>query len=432
MSDRRDLENTLCYPWYNRVMHVVIFEGQRWDTFAPLSLSKPTFMLPSGMGTLLDKQLALLKPDRLSLWVRPQLAEYCRQMVLPQLKVPTTVNEPLDDAPALIATGRTLHLKKFDVPAEPCVVIEEGDLVRFAQVEKMAGLSSADVFARNERWMQVVNLPRASSQARYVDYVWDLISWNEEAIIADFVRWKEKSEIPKDGPYHLINPENICLAKNAKLAAGCVLDGSKGPIVLDVGASVGPNAVVEGPCYIGQYSQIQALSHIRPGTSIGRVCKVGGEVSNSIISPFSNKSHYGYLGDSFVGSWVNFGAGTTTSNLKNTYGQISMQIGKKEHKTGRRMLGSIIGDHTKTAIGTRLNTGSYVGYSCLIAGNELTPRFMPSFSFWTSRGLEPYDLTKAKEVATRVYDRRDKQWTALDEQILKYVAEAAPQVEVAS
>lgn len=410
-------------------MHVVIFEGIRWDTFAPLSLSKPTFMLPCGMGTLLDKQLELLEPTRLSLWVRPEMAEYCRQSVVPTLKIPTTVNQPLDNQPALLATGRTLHLAKFEIPHEPAIVIEEGDMVRFAYVTQMPGLSPDDVMQRSGRWMDLRDLPHTAPQARYVDRVWDLISWNEEALITDFVRWKGSSAPIKAGPWHLINPENICLAKGAKLSPGSVLDGSKGPIVLDEGATVGPNAVIQGPAYVGKFSTVHPLALIRPGTTIGMMCKVGGEISNSIISPFSNKAHDGFLGDSFLGSWVNLGAGTTTSNLKNTYGTVSIHIGQTEHKTGRRMLGSIVGDHTKTAIGTRLNTGSYIGYCCLLAGNGLAPKFLPSFSFWTADGTEKYDMSKAREVAGRVMDRRDKQFGDVDESILQYVAQTAPGVE---
>lgn len=410
-------------------MHVVIFEGSRWDAFVPLSLSRPTFMLPCGMGTLLDKQLELLHPTRLTLWVRPEFAEYCRKTVLPTLKIPAAVNQPLDDEPALLTTGRMLHFASFEPPHAPAIVVEEQDLVRYAYVKDMAGLAPQDVFQRSDRWLKLLDLPRTIPQGRYVDRLWDLISWNEEALIADSVRWRQCWSPPGDGPWHLINPENVCLASDVKLSPGCVLDGSHGPVVVDSGASIGANAVLEGPCYIGKYTIIQPLTLIRPGTTIGEMCKIAGEVSNSIISSYTNKAHYGYLGDSFIGSWVNLGAGTTTSNLKNTYGEVAVTIGSRKHKTGRRNLGSIIGDHTKTAIGTLLNTGSYVGYCCLLAGSGLTSKFIPSFSFVSSRGVEQYDLDKAEEVARRMMARRDRQWTDDDSNIMRYVARVAPQVE---
>lgn len=411
------------------VMHVVIFEGIRWDTFAPIALSKPTFLLRSGMGTLLDKQIELLKPTRLTLWVRPQLAELVRVQVVPKLKVPAAVNVPLDDEPALLATGRTMHFATFEMPEEPAAVVEEGELVRFARVAHMSGLGPDDVLNRSDKWKRVLDLPRTAPQGRYVDRLWDLVAWNEESLISDFVHWRGASESPHEGPWHLINPDDIRLMKGAKLGAGCVLDASRGPIVLDVGASVGANAVIEGPCYIGQYSIISPQSTVRPGTTIGYVCKVGGEISNSIVSSFSNMPHHGFVGDSCVGSWVNLGAGTTTSNLKNTYGEVRMRIGEREIPTGLRWLGAMIGDHSKLAIGTRLNAGSYVGYSAQLNGSQFPPKFIPSFTFWTDQGMERYDVDKAIHVAQRMMDRRDKPITALDEQIMRYVASAAPEVE---
>jgi UDP-N-acetylglucosamine diphosphorylase/glucosamine-1-phosphate N-acetyltransferase len=382
------------------------------------------------MGTLLDKQLQLLSPTRLTLWVRPQLADFVKRVVVPKLKVPTQINAPIDDEPTLLTTGRTLHFAKFEMPETPAVVAHDDKVLRFARVEKMGGLSPDDVFNRSPRFMKVFDLPQTVDQGRSVDHVWDLVVWNEEALIADFVNWQKKCDpAPSDGPWHLINSENICLGKGAKLAAGCVLDATHGPIVVDAGASVGANAVIEGPCYIGPYARISSLATIRAGTTIGPVCKIGGEVSNSIISAYTNKPHEGFLGDSFVGEWVNLGAGTSTSNLKNTYGAVKIRIGKREYTTTQQFLGSMIGDHTKVAIGSRLNTGSYIGYCCMLAGAVMSPKFIPSFSFWTDQGLEKYDLTKAIEVAGRVMDRRDKQWTTADESIMRYVSETAPHVE---
>jgi hypothetical protein len=171
------------------------------------------------------------------------------------------------------------------------------------------------------------------------------------------------------------------------------------------------------------------LTLIRGGTSIGPGCKVGGEISASIILGNTNKAHYGFLGDSYVGEWVNLGAGTTTSNLKNTYGTITMRIGPAEIPTSRRFLGSMIGDHAKTAIGTRLMTGSYVGYCSLIAGSALPPRHIPSFTFWTDKGSDRYRMDKAREVMTQVLGRRGKPWTETDQFLLDYVAETAGDVE---
>lgn len=409
-------------------MHVVIFEGSRWDTFAPLSLSRPTFMLPCGMGRLIDQQIALLNPSRLTLWVRPEMVELLRRHVLPKLTVPTEINVPLDAEPALLTSGRTLHFAQFEMPDSPSVALGEDGVVQYAFVRDLAGLSPADVFQRSDRWKSVLALPQDTPQGRYVNRLWDLIAWNEEALIADFVRWKGGAA-PPPGAWHVVHEPDVKVMPGVKLAPGAVLDASRGPIVLDSGASIGANAVIEGPCYIGPYSTISPLAHIRHGTTIGRVCKIGGEVSASVINSFSNSPHTGFIGDSFVGSWVNIGAGSTTSNLKNTYGNVRVQIGSRTFDSGRRRLGAMIGDHSKLAVGTRLNTGSYVGYCCQLSGSELTPKFVPSFSFWTDDGLKPYALDRAKIVAQRMMDRRDRPWSDVSEEVMNYVVGAAKEVE---
>jgi UDP-N-acetylglucosamine diphosphorylase/glucosamine-1-phosphate N-acetyltransferase len=309
------------------------------------------------------------------------------------------------------------------------VMADEGNLVRQAYV-KMPGLSMHDAITRSDRWLKILDLPRAPDETRLPEYLWDFVHWNEEAIVADAIQMKERPAPAKDGKFHLIAEQDVIVHAKAKVSPGAVLDASKGPIVIDVGASIGANSVLQGPVYIGKYSSISPQSHIHSGTSIGPGCKIGGEVAASIILGNSNKPHYGFLGHSYVGEWVNLGAGTTTSNLKNTYGPIKMHIGSKEIETDRRFLGSMIGDHSKMAIGTRLMTGSYIGYCSLLAGSDLPPKFMPSFTFWTDAGAKPYRLDKAREMMKQMYGRRGRTWDEEDETSLKLAAEFARQVEL--
>jgi UDP-N-acetylglucosamine diphosphorylase/glucosamine-1-phosphate N-acetyltransferase len=409
-------------------MHVVIFEGSQWHTFAPLSLSRPVFALASGACTLLEKQVRHLRPTRLTLWVRPALADYCRRELAPRLKVPVAVNQPLDDETALLVSGRTLHFSRFEHTEEQCVIVEEGNLIRKAVV-RMPGLSYDDVMNRTDRWKKLFDLPRMDEQARMVDYVWDLINWNEESLVEDFVSLHEQPSVTPAGPYHVVQDENVWIAPQVKLEPGVVLDGSRGPVMLDTGCSIGANAVLKGPCYVGAHGEVKPATVVHAGTTIGPGCKVGGEIKNSIMTGYSNKAHEGYLGDSYVGEWVNLGAGTTTSNLKNTYGPIKVRIGRREIATGRRILGSLIGDHSKTAVGTRLMTGSYVGYCAMIASSALPPTFVPSFAFLTDRGQEAYRVEKALEVMRAVYARRNKLVQPEDEAMMRYAQEAAREAE---
>jgi UDP-N-acetylglucosamine diphosphorylase/glucosamine-1-phosphate N-acetyltransferase len=408
-------------------MHLVVFEGSRWGSMAPLSISRPVFSLLSGTSTLLEKQIQQIKPLRLTLWVRPELVPYCQKHIVPTLSIPVSINTPLDDEPAFIANGRTLHLSQFPRITDPMVTVDEGNLIRQAYA-KSPGLSHDDVMTRSPRWLKLLDLPQWTDQTRLPEYVWDLVHWNEEAIVADAIQMKNRPR-PPEGKFHLIAEEDVIVSPKAKISPGVVIDASKGPVVIDEGASIGANSVLQGPVYIGRYATISPLSHIHSGTSIGPMCKVGGEVAASIFLGFSNKAHYGFVGHSYIGQWVNLGAGTTTSNLKNTYGPIKMRIGKTEIETDRRFLGSMIGDHTKTAIETRLMTGTYIGYCSLLAATKLPPHFIPSFAYCTDAGQVPYNTEKAREVMKQVYSRRNREWDEEDETMLKIAAEFAKEVE---
>ncbi len=185
--------------------------------------------------------------------------------------------------------------------------------------------------------MKVVNLPAMPSRTRMVEHLWDLIEWNEESLVEDYARLKPQAEKPA-GPYHMMDDENVWIGEGVDLQPGVVLDGSKGPVVIEKGCGIGANSVLQGPCFIGSYVQVLPLTLIRPGASIGPMCKVGGTIANSIMFGYSNKVHEGFVGDSYIGKWVNLGAGTTTSNLKNTYGPISVHIADSRVETGRRFL----------------------------------------------------------------------------------------------
>jgi UDP-N-acetylglucosamine diphosphorylase/glucosamine-1-phosphate N-acetyltransferase len=409
-------------------MHVVIFEGNRWHTFAPISLSRPLFTLATGMSTLLDKQLRHLRPTKLTLWVRPEMLEYCRQRVLPKMTVPTDLNTPLGEEPALLVSARTVHFGRYEVPPHDAVIADDDKIVRSARVTS-PGMSWEDVWNRTDRWRKLLELPRMMDQSRMVESLWDLIYWNEESLVEDATHRSGKPEKKPAGPYHMVRDEDVWLGKNVQLEPGCVLDASQGPVVIGDRANIGSNAVIQGPCYIGENAEIKPLALIRPGCSIGTACRIGGEVATSIVLGFSNKSHEGFIGHSYIGKWVNIGAGTTTSNLKNTYGEVSVQIGSQRIPTGRRFLGALIGEHSKTGILTRLPTGCYVGFASMLTGRGFAPKFLPSFTYWSENGTEPWQLDKAVEVAKRTFERRDREWTPVDEEIMRHVQQQAGTVE---
>ena len=409
-------------------MHVVIFEGSRWDMLLPHSLTRPVFMLSCGATTLLEKQIRYLNPSRLTLWVRPEFAEYTRQRVVPRLKVPTEVNTPLDEEPALLVAARTLYLQRAEMPTDECIIEDDGQLVRKAYVT-LPGLSPQDCVERSSRWMSLFDLPHTMEQALWVGHTWDLIRFNEEALLADSITPPEGSGPLGEGDWHAVEPSNILAKRGVKIGPGAVLDASRGPILIGESVSIGANAVIEGPCSIGDYSKILPLTMIHAGTTIGAVCTIGGTVERSIIGANSHKPFEGYVGDSYIGHWCKLGAGTTTADTKTTYNEVAVQIGSRSYPTSMRALGAAVGDHTKTSICTRLVPGCYVGAHCMLVGSGLVPRFVPSFSFWKDSGVEEMDVEKALEVSRRVLDELDRKWNPIYESTLRTAAELAKRVE---
>lgn len=183
----------------------------------------------------------------------------------------------------------------------------------------------------------------------------------------------------------------------------------KGPIVIDHGVEINAHAVVYGPCYIGPNTVLHNRADVGC-SAVGPRCKLGGEVNVCVFQGLSNKSHSGYLGHSVVGEWVNLGASTVTSNLKNTFGEVAMRtdpVGVPE-KTGRQFLGSILGDHVRTAIGTRLMTGSCVHTGAMVAVSGYAPKCVPRFAFLTDAGDQRYVLDKFVLIADRMMQRRGR------------------------
>ena len=255
------------------------------------------------------------------------------------------------------------------------------------------------------------NLTRVDMpEARLLSFPWQIIEENPAAIEDDFAKSPFRGQSEESIVYpgvRMVNEESIILGEGAVIKPGAVLDASNGPIIINDGTTVMSNSVLIGPVYVGRNSLIKAGSKILEGTSIGDVCKVGGEVDETIFASYSNKQHDGFIGHSYLGEWVNIGAGTNNSDLKNNYSAVRMWCAGAMHETGRQFMGLIMGDHSKTGIGTNFNSGTVVGFNCNIYGAELPPKFVPSFSWGSGADLTEYQLEKAVLTAQVVMERRD-------------------------
>jgi UDP-N-acetylglucosamine diphosphorylase/glucosamine-1-phosphate N-acetyltransferase len=245
---------------------------------------------------------------------------------------------------------------------------------------------------------------------------------NDAQIVADFIRLGRRARFQKHPTHEFYAVgEDIFIDEGGTVGAGAVLDASEGPIYVGPNATIMPGAVVMGPVSVGAASRVKAGARIYPGTTIGPVCKVGGEVEETIFQGFANKQHEGFLGHSYVCEWVNLGAGTENSDLKNNYSEVKVYVHGELVDTCEMFVGLFIGDHSKSAINTSFNTGSTVGVSANVFGSGLTPKSIPSFGWWGGERPEVHDLEKAVETARAVMTRRDVDLTPAYEKAFREV-----------
>ncbi|MBM2841070.1 MAG: glucose-1-phosphate thymidylyltransferase-like protein, partial [Bacteroidetes bacterium] len=261
-------------------------------------------------------------------------------------------------------------------------------------------------------------------EAVMVGYAWDLVYANESEIERDFAVLTKKGATRKADIHKtavLIAKKRIHIGKKSIISAGAVLDASDGPIYIGNGARIFPTAFIEGPCFIGDGSLIKAGARIYGSTSIGSGSKVGGEVANSILHSHANKQHDGFLGHSYIAPWVNLGAGTTTSNLKNTYSNVKVRINGREVDSGKMFVGLTAGDHVKIGINGTIDTGTVIGPSANLYGAALPPKYIPAFTWGTVGNFSPYDLEKAITVATTAMSRRKVLASDAYKQVFRHV-----------
>jgi UDP-N-acetylglucosamine diphosphorylase/glucosamine-1-phosphate N-acetyltransferase len=213
------------------------------------------------------------------------------------------------------------------------------------------------------------------------------------------------------------------------ISPGAILDAGPGPIFLGEGVRVLHNAVVVGPVALGARTVVKVGAKLEGPVSIGPVCKVGGEVEASILQEHANKQHDGFLGHAVVGAWVNLGAGTTNSDLKNNYSTVRVWTPDGEVDTGERFVGAFLGDHAKTAIGTVLNTGTVVGFAANVFGPGFPPKHVPSFSWGGSEGFSDHEPARALATAREVMRRRGVAMEAADEALWAVIREQTATLE---
>lgn len=401
---------------------ICIFEGINFKRLLPLVYTRPEYDLRCGILTLREKILLSYPNIPYSLHCRGYLAETMRES---NPNIP--INEIIGDS-CLFINGRVLADSSFSSKVKlegDDILYVNSDQIVAARVSgsKLEILKNAmnDLFTLSD----FSDLFREEVDVKLISYPWDIINNNGKAIVDDFFRLTSNVENKLNGQIYegayLINSDNIFIGKGAKIKPGAVLDAEEGPIFIDEDAVIYPNSYLLGPCSIGKKTLVKAGAKIYEDTSIGEVCKVGGEIENSIIHSYSNKQHGGFLGHSYLGMWVNIGADTNNSDLKNNYGSVKVVINDEQIDSGSQFMGLLMGDHAKTAINTMFNTGTVVGVGCNVFGGGFPPKYLPSFTWGGPEAITTYAIDRCIEVAKRAMSRRKVHLTEAMERLLKKI-----------
>jgi len=403
-----------------KLKSICIFEDKKYQQLQPLTYFRPVYHLRCGMLPLHKK----IRRNYPNIRVELNTRAYLRDLI--QQNHPDEFVSKIESENILFLNGRILVDTNFHK-----IVPFEGKDEIFMSGSTFIGarLSGKNLQTLNESLKDVLSiddfpyLPKREINVRIIEYPWDLITYNSEELISDYniLTSLNENQITDYLGVHFLNKENIFIGKNVKIKPGVILDAEDGPIYINDNAQIMHNASIQGPAFIGEKTIIKMSATIYHNTSIGKVSKVGGEIEDTIIHGYSNKQHNGFLGNSYLGSWVNLGAGTTNSDLKNNYGTIKTLINNKFVESGKQFVGLTMGDHSKSAINTVFNTGAVVGVSSNIYGGTFPPKYLPSFSWGGSEALTTYDIDRSIEVAERVMQRRDIELTEIDKDLFRKV-----------
>ncbi len=254
---------------------------------------------------------------------------------------------------------------------------------------------------------------------------WNLISNIPHQIAEDLElfkkikKWSLKLKVKPDSYQVIGKSKHLYIHPSATTYPNVVFDVTTGPIIIDKDTRITSFSFLQGPLYVGQNTHIDN-ARITGGCVIGNFCRIGGEVENSIIGDFTNKHHEGFLGHSVLGSWINLGALTTTSDLKNNYGIIKIQVRKNTISTGTIKFGSIIGDFSKLGIGTMLNTGTVIDISCNLVSTKIKGYISP---FTWIETPQKYKLDRFIEDAKKIMARRNQTMHPHLEELIKSLYE---------
>ena len=393
---------------------LILHEDQHWRSLRPLTDLLPVPALAFGASDLARRWIAHARMPLFAIEARAEALACWSDAPVPN----TSAIDPSDDA--IVVNAAALPGPWFDkvLDSRTPVVFLSGGRVAAARVPLAMLRAGIGRGADFELVLLGLALSALPADVTFIDWPWDLVARNAAAIAEDL------SGAPPvlEGQLHryasLERAELIRIEQGAVVGAFAVLDATEGPIRVGRGARIEAHSHVKGPCVIGNGTQI--LGGSVSGSTFGPQCRIAGEVEASVWQGHANKRHHGFIGHSLVGEWVNLGALTTTSDLKNNYGNVRVKVDGQEVDSGSPKVGSLIGAHVKTGIGTLLPTGASIGTAAnLFGGGRLVPRAVASFAWWDGEAFAVHDLERMLETARIAALRRDRTLTPSTEAAIR-------------
>lgn len=399
-------------------MQIICFEDDRVDQLRPISQARPAYAITCASLRLVD--LLQLLEGSLSGAVRGYLQEI--QRLDYGLEPPSEIAAGEDGLllvnARVVPTLDTLSaLKKLTAESRSSVVIDEEDASLL-----VARIMPADLAAweRSPEVAEVASLltfcrtlaPASDSSLDVFRWPHDVVAHHMKLMPAA-LNWRLER-----GDYRETS-DGVFVRDGVTIGEYAAIDTSEGPILLDENVEVGPFCYLSGPVYAGPGTRVIEHAALKDGVSLGHTVKIGGEVEASVIEPYTNKQHHGFLGHSYLGSWINLGAGTCNSDLKNTYGKINMQYGDMKMPTGMQFLGCFIGDYSKTAINTSIFTGKVIGVCSMMYGfvTSNVPSYVNYARLFGQTSLLPPDVMINTQ--QRMFARRKVEQRECDKQLIR-------------
>ena len=394
------------------------FEDELLENFHPLTLTRPIYDLRIGIFTLAQKWDKALQTSRP---ICGTIREHLRG-VFEECKIDEKDSEIYWINPRFIPTQELVkQIKKLSI--NKGLVCKSGSLIA-AFVDRQT----------HQTWMgsgisqnDIENTELPDNNLTEVKNIWELFQLNGQQIRRD-INWLNQAPFLdniNDRYPHVTfsNPGEIYIEQGAIIEPGTILIADSGPIFIGENAHIMAGSILRGATAICNYSVVKMGAKIYEDTTIGPVCKVGGEISNSIFHSYSNKAHDGYAGNSVFGQWCNLGADTNTSNLKNNYSTVKVRDWhtSKMMDTGQQFIGTIMGDHSKTGINSMLNTGTLCGVCCNLFSDGYPPKHVPSFSWVSGNNIVPYHFEKAIEAMEKMMKRRSVEFTPAYEKMMRAI-----------